>query len=175
MLARRAFALLNRLFPVEEAHAHCDIPCGIYDPHLALVAALTVVRMNQLINDLAPPAMGAGGPPAKDERDKYMNSLARYIATKEEHAELVKREVRIIWGDFFKPEHLEKAPDLHSTVFNIMKLASKARQNIDMDAAQQLLAETNKFAEAFWAAKGVATKKQSSNQAAGGEYVVPAG
>ena len=55
-----------------------------------------------------------------------------------------------------------------------MKLASKARQNIDMEAAQHLLALTNQFAEAFWAAKGVATKRQPSNQAAGGEYVVPA-
>ena len=63
MIARRAFALLNRLFPQEEASAHCDIPCGIYDPHLAQLAALSVVRMNQLINDLQPPAMGAGGPP----------------------------------------------------------------------------------------------------------------
>ncbi len=165
----RVSALLDRLFPEVEAQAHCDIPCGIYDPHLALVGALTVVRMNQLITDLAPPTAMEKG-----ERDKYMHALVRYTEVKEEHAELVKREVRIIWGDFFKPEHLEKAADLHNTVWNIMKLASKARQNLDMDAAQQLLAETNKFAEAFWAAKGVGTKRQPSNQAAGGEYVVPA-
>ncbi len=57
---------------------------------------------------------------------------------------------------------------------NILKTASKARQNIDMDAAQQLLSLTNQFAEAFWKAKGVETKRQPSNQAAGGEYVVPA-
>src|SRR3970040_2358403 len=160
MLLRRALALLNRLFPVEEAYAHCDIPCGIYDPHLALVAALTVVRMNQLINDLQPPAMGAGGPPAKAERDKYMHQLARYIATKEEHAELVKREVRIIWGDFFKPEHLEKHKDLHATVWNIMKLGSKVRQEVNLQAAQDLLAEVQKFAEAFWATKGATVRRQ---------------
>jgi len=170
----RVSALLSRLFPEEEAYAHCDIPCGIYDPHLALVGALTVVRMNQLINDLKAPEAPAGQMPSKADRDRYVHAVQRYTATKEEHAELVKREVRIIWGDFFKPEHLEKAPDLHNTVWNIMKLASKARQNIDMEAAQQLLEEVNKFAEAFWVAKGVATKRQSSNQAAGGEYVVPA-
>ncbi|MDO8614655.1 MAG: superoxide dismutase, Ni [Dehalococcoidia bacterium] len=169
---RTGFALLNRLFPHEEASAHCDIPCGIYDPHLAQLAALTVVRMNQLIKDLQPPAMGAGGPPAKEDRDKYMNSLARYIATKEEHAELVKHEVRIIRGDFFKPENSPEG--LGQLVDGIMKTASKARQNIDMEAAQELLNLTNQFAEAFWKAKSVATKKQSSNQAAGGEYVVPA-
>jgi len=167
MILRRAFALFNRLFPTEEAFAHCDIPCGIYDPHLAQLAALTVVRMNQLINDLKPPqAM------EKAERDRYMHALVRYTDVKEEHAELVKREVRIIRGDFFKPENSPEG--LGELVDSIMKTASKARQNIDADAANQLLDLVNKFAEAFWKAKNVAIKKQSSNQAAGGEYVVPA-
>ena len=55
-----------------------------------------------------------------------------------------------------------------------MKTASKARQNIDMDAANELLDLVNQFAEAFWKAKNVATKQRPSNQAAGGEFVVPA-
>ena len=169
----RLFAILNRIMPAEKAHAHCDIPCGIYDPHLAQVAAQTVVRMNQLIEGLEGP--GGGGPPSKQDRDKYVNSLTRYIAVKEEHAELCKQEVRIIWGDYFKPEHLDKAPDLHKTVWNIMKLASKNRQEVNPQAAQELLAEVQKFAEAFWASKGVSTKRQPSNQAVGGESVVPAG
>jgi nickel superoxide dismutase len=164
-----ALALLNRLFPTEEAHAHCDIPCGIYDPHLAQIAAQTVVRMNQLIEGLPRPGADA----SKEERDKYSNSLARYIAVKEEHAELCKHEVRVIWGDYFKPEHLEKAPDVHSTVWNIMKLASKNRQEVNMEAAQDLLAEVQKFAETFWASKGVSVRRQPSNQAVGGESVVP--
>jgi len=162
----RPFALLNRLFPAEEAHAHCDIPCGIYDPHLAQVAALTVVRMNQLIDGLGEHGEG------KKEHDAFINSMARYIAVKEEHAELCKHEVRIIWGDFFKADN---RPDgLHDLVDNIMKLASKCRQSVDMDAAQQLLGEVNKFAEAFWKAKGVAAKRQPTNQVAGGEFVLPA-
>ena len=164
----RPFALLNRLFPTEEAHAHCDIPCGIYDPHLAQIAAQTVVRMNQLIEGLGEP----GG--SKKEHDAFVNSMSRYIRVKEEHAELCKHEVRIIWGDYFKPEHLEKYPDLHSTVWNIMKLASKNRQEVNMQAAQDLLAEAQKFAEIFWASKGVSTKRQPSLQAVGGESVVPA-
>jgi nickel superoxide dismutase len=171
---RAAFALLNRLLPHEEASAHCDIPCGIYDPHLLQLAALTVVRMDQLINDVQAPAAGAGGMPSKEERQRFIHAITRYTEVKEEHAELAKREARIIWGDFFKPEHLEKFPDLHQTVFNIMKLASAARQNVDTDAAQKLLAAANRFAEIFWEAKGVATKRQPSNQAAGGEYVMPA-
>jgi len=167
MLARRTFALINRMFHADEARAHCDVPCGIYDPHLAQVAALTVVRMNQLITDLAPPTAME-----KAERDKYMHALVRYTQTKEEHAELVKHEVRIIRGDFFKPDN---SPDnIGEIVDGIMKTASAARQNIDADAGNKLLDLVNQFAEAFWKAKGVDTKKASSNQAAGGEFVVPA-
>jgi len=167
VLLRNAFALLNRLLPTEEAFAHCDIPCGIYDTHLMQLAALSVVRMNQLINDLAPPASME-----KADRDKYMHALVRYTQVKEEHAEIVKREARIIRGDFFKPDN--SPPNLGELTDGIMKTASKARQNVDIDAANELLNLTQQFAEAFWKAKGVETKRQPSNQAAGGEYVVPA-
>ncbi|MEX0682304.1 MAG: superoxide dismutase, Ni [Dehalococcoidia bacterium] len=165
-MLRTAFALVNRLFPHEVASAHCDIPCGIYDPHLAQVAALSVIRMNQLIEGMEAPAM------EKAARDKYMHNLARYTAVKESHAEIVKHEVRVIRGDFFKPENSPE--NLGQIVDGIMKTASKARQNIDMDAANELLDLVNQFAEAFWKAKDVKTKKASSNQAAGGEFVVPA-
>ena len=121
MLLRNAFALLNRLLPTEEAFAHCDIPCGIYDPHLMQLAALSVVRMNQLINDLAPPASME-----KADRDKYMHALVRYTQVKEEHAEIVKREARIIRGDFFKPDN--SPPNLGELTDGIMKTASKATE-----------------------------------------------
>jgi nickel superoxide dismutase len=165
-MLRQAFSLANRILPTEDASAHCDIPCGIYDPHHAQIAALTVVRMNQLIEAMEAPAMDKGA------RDAYMHALARYTQVKEEHAELVKHEVRIIRGDFFKPDN---SPDnIGELVDGIMKTASKARQNIDAEAANQLLELVNEFAAAFWKAKGVETKKVSSNQAAGGEFVVPA-
>jgi len=166
MLTRTLFALANRLFPQETANAHCDIPCGIYDPHLAQIGALTVLRMVQLIEAAEAPAM------EKPSRDKYMHNLARYTHIKDEHAELVKHEVRVITGDFFKPEN---TPDtLFPLVNSIMKTASKARQNIDKEAAEQLLDQVNQFAEAFWKAKDVKTKKVPSHQAVGGEIVVPA-
>lgn len=169
-LFRFALRLVDRLSPPETVHAHCDIPCGIYDPHLAQIAAHTVVRMHQLIADLAHPEPGS----SKEEHDKYLNSFSRYVAVKEEHAELCKHEVRVIWGDYFKPDHLEEHPDLHSVVWNIMKLGSKVRQNVDMQAAQDLLAEVQKFAEIFWATKGASVQRQPSRQAVGGESVYPA-
>jgi len=161
-LVSRALAAADQISPPAIAEAHCDIPCGIYDPHLMQIAALSVLRMNQLIDGLG------------DDAAKTKANLSRYIAVKEEHAELVKREVRIIFGDYFKPEHLEKYPDLPAFGWEMLKLAGKNRQEINMQAAQDLLAQTQKFAEIFWDTKGVPTKRQPSNQAVGGELVVPA-
>ena len=169
-LLRSSLRLIDRLFPPEAVSAHCDIPCGIYDPHVAQIGAQTVVRMNQLISDLG----DAPGPGDQAKSAAWHNSLSRYIAVKEEHAELVKQEVRIIWGDYFKPEHLEKAPDLHTNVWNIMKLAGKNRQEVNMQAAEDLLAAVQTFAEAFWTSKGASVQRQPSRQAVGGESVYPA-
>ena len=169
-LVSGAVRALDRWSAPGTAAAHCDIPCGIYDPHYAQIAALSVLRMNQLIDALEMPA----DPKAKADQAKYHNSLTRYIAVKEEHAEIVKREVRIIWGDYFKPEHAEKYGDLHATVWNIMKLASKNKQEANTQAAQDLLGAVQKFAEMFWDSKGTKTARVPSGQAMGGELVVPA-
>ena len=93
------------------------------------------------------------------------------MKTKEEHAEVVKKELDILWHDYFRPEHLDKYPDLHTTFWNAAKLASKNKQTVDAAAAADLLAATNRIAEIFWETKGVATRKAGSNQAVGGELV----
>ena len=169
-LLRSSLRLIDRLNPPDPVSAHCDIPCGIYDPHMAQIAAQTVVRMHQLIGDLG----DAPGPGDKAKNDTWHASMARYIAVKEEHAELCKAEVRIIWADYFKPEHLDDNPDLHTNVWNILKLGSKVRQNVDMQAAEELLAAVQRFAEAFWTSKGASTTRGPSRQAVGGESVYPA-
>jgi nickel superoxide dismutase len=157
--------LIDRISPPETVSAHCDVPCGIYDPHAAQIAALTVVRMCQLANNL----QLAGN--EKGQLDTYANSLGRYINTKEAHAEICKREIDILWHDYFRPEHLEKYPDLHTIVWNANKLASKNKQTLDLAAAEELLAATRRIAEIFWDTKGVATRTGGSNQAVGGELV----
>lgn len=134
----------RRWFEPEIVHAHCDIPCGIYDPHEAIVAAQTCVRMTDLIAEL--PSKGLSDTEAR-------NSFVRYINTKETHAERAKHEVRIIWGDYFKDEHLKVAPDLHGLVWKIMKQGGKVRQSTDKQAALDLLDSVNKFAEIFWKTK----------------------
>jgi nickel superoxide dismutase len=167
-LASRILRTVDRVSPPAVAEAHCDIPCGIYDPHLMQIAALTVIRMDQLIDGLEHPH------DEKGQHNAHHNSLTRYVLVKEEHAEIVKREASVIWGDYFKPEHLEKYPDLHTVVWNIMKLASKNRQEVNMAAAEELLAATHRFAEIFWDSKGAKSSKQPSRQAVGGEIVLPA-
>ncbi len=131
------------LAPRTVAYAHCDVPCGIYDPHQAELGARTVARMVELIGQLPQDST--------DEADGH--KFARYIKVKEEHAELVKREVQVIWSDYFKPEHLEKYPDLHTKVWNILKLAGKNKQNIDAQAAADLEAAVKEFSQIFWATK----------------------
>jgi nickel superoxide dismutase len=169
-LVDRVFETFDRVAPPQVAYAHCDIPCGIYDPHMAQIGALTVIRMVQLIQGLQQPAEGA----SKAEWDTYGMQISRYSATKEEHARLVEHEIIILWTDYFRPEHLEKHSNLHDLVWKTCKLTSTVKQQINMDAAQQLLAGTQQIAEIFWDTKGVKTRRQPSNQGqVGGEIVYP--
>ncbi len=153
----------------EPVYAHCDIPCGIYDPHEAQIAALTIVRMDQLIGELAKPS-----PTSKpEEMEAYGAKLARYQFVKEQHAERLKHEIRVIWGDYFTPDHAKQHPQIHELTWKILKQASKARQGTNLADAQELLKQVQEFAELFWKTKGATTKRQPSLQKPGGELVVP--
>lgn len=156
---------LDKKFKLERARAHCDIPCGIYDPITAQIAALTVVRMIDLMRDLD----------AKqgEKNADYHNSMSRYVAVKEEHAEKAKHELRVIWGDYIKPLHLEKHPDLPGLVHKIMQLGSKSRQTTDRETAVQFVSAINQFAEIFWETKSVATKRAKAPYAPALEMVYP--
>jgi len=152
---------IKNIFKIKVAYAHCDIPCGIYDPHLAQVAAHTVVRMNMLIDEATAKMKANINPSAEDRRD-FVHKLSRYAETKERHAEIAKHEVRILWGDYFKPEHLQKYPELHDLVWKVMKSGSKAKQEPNLQAAEELLQAVEKIAEIFWKTKNVETVKRKS-------------
>ena len=137
--------ILQKCIPVRFAEAHCDIPCGIYDPISAKIAAQTVLKMAVRIEAVELPPKDISTP----------NSMARYIAVKEEHAQLVKNELNILWSDYFKPEHLEKYPDLHDLFWNANKLAGSNKQNVSSDSAKSLVETVDKIAKIFWATKGV--------------------
>jgi nickel superoxide dismutase len=133
------------LFVPSVAFAHCDIPCGIYSPEAALLAARTVATLVKKILDLKKPA--AGSNPA--EMDAYENTVSRMVATKEEHAQLCKKELLILWSDYFKPEHLAVFPKLHETFWKAAKLCSRNKQNVDLPAAEELQASVNEIAAVF--------------------------
>ena len=131
------------LKPTTTVYAHCDVPCGIYDPHQAELAARTVARMVELIGQLPAENQSAG------DRAKFV----RCVTIKEQHAGIVKHEIQVIWSDYFKPEHVERYPDLHDRTWKILKLASKNKQNIDAAAAAELEAAVKEYADIFWSTK----------------------
>jgi nickel superoxide dismutase len=161
----KLFNSLDKIVHFDEVRAHCDVPCGIYDPITAQIAALTVVRMIDLMSDLD---KKEGTP-----KVEYHNTMTRYISVKEEHAEKAKHDVRVIWGDYIKPQHVEKHPEVHALVQKIMQLGSKARQTTDRDSAVQLVETINQFAEIFWETKGITTKRAKAPYAPNLELVYP--
>jgi len=144
------FKSMDKIAPAKVAYAHCDIPCGIYDPHHAQMAAHTVIRMVNLINDLPEikPDM------SNEQKQEVMLKFHRYSEVKEKHAEIAKHEIRILWGDYFKPEHVEKFPDLHELVWAVMKLGSKVKQEVSIESSKDLLETILKISEIFWKTKG---------------------
>lgn len=161
--------IFDFFFKPQIAYAHCDIPCGIYDPHEAQMASHTIIRMTSMISELS----ASSDNPVFEERKKIISQIARLTKVKEDHTELVKAQVRIIWGDYFKPEHLTKYKKLHDLVFNIMKQASKVRQEVNLAEAQKLLVSVQKFAQIFWETKGRETVRVKSGYPTEGELVLP--
>lgn len=131
------------------AQAHCDIPCGIYDPIAAKVAAQTVQKMVLRIQALEGPGMDDA-----TAMQDYANKLSRYIQVKEEHAEIVKKELRILWADYAWP-NLPAGFDLHGSFNAALKLAGRCKQSVDMAACEELVASVDTIAGAFWSTKNV--------------------
>ncbi len=142
------FKLADKCIGFPVARAHCDIPCKIYDPSTAQIAALSVIRFMDLIAEL-------------DGKDKLtiaeQATLARLVSEKEVHAAKVKDEVRVIWGDYFKAPQFEKFPDTNELVHKIMLAGSAAKQHVGRENGIKLLELVNEFAASFWATKGVET------------------
>lgn len=140
----RLVSILAKILPTNTAYAHCDVPCGIYDATAARIAAATCLRMIEKIEALEHP----------EKHDKashlnYDNTLTRMIWTKEEHARKCKEELLILWTDYFKPEHLEKYPNLHDTFWKAAKQCSKVKQEISKESAQALVKAVDEIAHIF--------------------------
>lgn len=126
------------------ASAHCDGPCGIYDPASARIAAEAALSMTKKILALDP----------GDRSHATANSLSRYITIKEEQAQLAKTDLLVLWTDYFKPQHLEQHPDLHEIFWRAAKLCSAVKVEVSVEKAEELMESINKIHTIFWATKG---------------------
>ena len=127
--------LKNKLFaPTIEVSAHCDLPCGVYDPAQARIEAESIKAIIGKVKD-------------NDDAD----FRTRAVLIKEQRAELVKHHLWVLWTDYFKPPHFEKYPQLHQLVNEATKLAGGTANKAHFDEAEadQLLAKIDEIAEIF--------------------------
>ena len=130
-------SLLTRfLAPKAVAHAHCDLPCGVYDPEQARIEAESCYRIIEKY--------------AANENQVFRT---RAIKIKEDRADTVKHHLDVLWHDYFKPEHLEAGPNLHELCWNATKQASKVKASTDLADAQALLDMIDEV-DAAWKATG---------------------
>ena len=130
--------------PAEAVSAHCDGPCGVYDPASARVTAEAVLSMTKKIIDLN---AGAGD-------TATANTLSRYISIKEKQAHETKEHILVLWTDYFKPVHLEQFPNLHDTIWKATKLCSACKVEVSLQHAEELMAAVEEIHNIFWATKG---------------------
>jgi nickel superoxide dismutase len=130
---------ITKYLPATTVYAHCDLPCGVYDPAQARIEAESVLAICKKIE--------------KYESDHDAVSLQRAIMIKEERAELAKRHLLVLWTDYFKPEHLEAHPGLHDLFWRAAKQASEAKHHTDVETAQKLLDLIAEITEVFNATK----------------------
>ena len=126
----------RRMLSAVEATAHCDLPCGVYDPAQARIEAESV----------------------KAIQEKYQSSddetfRQRAVLIKEERADLVKHHLWVLWTDYFKPNHLEKYPQLHDLFWEATKAAGDSKKALDPSQGEKLLGLIGEIDKIFWETK----------------------
>ena len=148
-MLNKALELLNTRSPAPQVDAHCDGPCGVYDPSSARIAAEAGLSMTKKILALEPPAAGDSAAWAR-----YLNTMSRFVAIKEEEVHHAKEQLLVLWTDYFKPHHLEAHPDLHDTFWKAAKLCSAVKVEVNLEHAQELMETIEKIHNIFWSTKG---------------------
>jgi nickel superoxide dismutase len=131
-----ANALIDLLRPSRVVHAHCDLPCGVYDPAQARIEAESVKAIQE-----------------KYQANDDPEFRQRCVLIKEERADLVKHHLWVLWTDYFKPEHLEKYPNLHEVFWNATKEAGAAKKSDDPSQGDKLLGLIKEIDTIFWETK----------------------
>jgi nickel superoxide dismutase len=130
--------------PSRTASAHCDLPCGVYDPAQARIEAESVKAIQERYQKAAD--MKSGAETAEDYK-------SRCLAIKEARADMVKEHLWVLWTDYFKPPHLEKFPQLHDLFWNATKEAGLAKKSQDPAQGEKLLGLIKEIDTIFWETK----------------------
>lgn len=129
--------MFSRLFAQRvTVSAHCDLPCGVYDPAQARIEAESVLQIQKKFQD-------------SDDPD----FRTRAIVIKEERSELCKHHVSVLWSDYFKPPHFEKYPHLHQLVNDTLKACTATKASSDPSTGQKLLDLIAQIDTIFWETK----------------------
>ncbi|MEV0404647.1 superoxide dismutase, Ni [Actinoallomurus sp. NPDC050550] len=130
--------LARLLRPKTTVSAHCDLPCGVYDPAQARIEAESIKAIVE-----------------KYEANDDPIFRARALIIKEQRSELVKHHLWVLWTDYFKPPHFEKYPQLHQLFNEATKLAGAGgtKGSLDKAKAEELLAKIDEIAKIFWETK----------------------
>lgn len=120
---------------IKPVYAHCDLPCGVYDPLQAKIEAVSVHKILEKYADL-------------HDEDKW-----RAVFIKEQRLELVKHHLWVLWTDYFKPEHLEAHPDLHDLFWRATKQAGAVKKTVDPAESKKLLDLIDQIDDVFKATK----------------------
>ncbi|MDC1141958.1 superoxide dismutase, Ni [Planctomycetota bacterium] len=140
--------MLEKIFPTKVAEAHCDGPCGVYDPSSARIAGEAVLSMTKKMLDLNIPEASD-----KAAYAAYLNTMSRYASIKEEEAHKAKSELLVLWTDYFKPPHLEANPEIHDIFWKAAKLCSACKVELSLQHAQELMAAIENIHNIFWKSK----------------------
>ena len=139
---------IDRASPPQRAHAHCDVPCGVYETDSALWAVETCQKLVDKMLALEMPASGN-----KAAELEYHNTVMRAVLVKEEYAQICKEQLLILWTDYFKPEHLTKWPDLHEKFWKAAKQCSVVKRTVSPEEVKKLRAMVEDIAAIFKASK----------------------
>jgi nickel superoxide dismutase len=135
-IVSRLLSIADALSEPQTVHAHCDLPCGVYDPAQARIEADAVKACMEKFN-------------ASD--DNVFRTRA--VMIKEERAELVKHHLWVLWTDYFKPNHLEAYPQLHDLFWKATKAAGESKKTNDTAVAEDLLGQIAEIDRIFWETK----------------------
>ena len=137
---KKILRLLDKISKPKAVFAHCDVPCGVYEPDSMKWAAETVLKINEKLLD-------KNGNNKEDIEQR--NFLIRTVQVKEEYAQICKEQILILWTDYFKPEHLAKHPELHDLVWKATKQCSAVKRSVSIEEAKKLQEMVAKIGKIF--------------------------